>query len=187
MLAVQQGAPNVPQADFPNAGDAAVRGASSAVAARVAAAQVKNIEADTDLKGSATALNIANTRAAAIQAGISEASLPWAPMLAQATAQGADKQIAFLQTQINNISEKTRGEKLSNDQLEKMQPLLLEAQRLLNAGVSADLVRKEVYGRLWSIVPEQDTVDSILEFLRSPGDWPRKISEWGERHGYRGR
>lgn len=187
MLAVQQGAGNVPQAQFPNAGEGAVKGASAAMQARLLQAQAENTKADTELKGSATALNIANTRSAAIQAGISEASLPYAPMLAQATAVGADKHIAFLQTQINEIAERTRGHKLSNDQLERMQPILLETQRLINAGMSADLVRKNVYGRLWSIVPDEDTVDGILDILKDPGSWPRRISEWGKEHGYESR
>lgn len=165
MLAVQQGAGNAAQAHFPNAGESAVRGASTAVAARLAQAQMENVKADTELKGSATALNVANARQASIQAGITEASLPWAPMLAQATAWGADKSVALMQTQINNIAEQTVGHKLSNEQLEKIQPLLVEAQRLANQGVSLDMVRREVDSEWYKIMGSSDKYGPAAKFL----------------------
>lgn len=165
MLAVSQGAPNVPQPHFPDVGEAAVKGASSAVQAKVASAQMENIKADTALKGSAQALNIASARESSIRAGIQEASLPWAPSLAQATAQGADKSIALMQTQINQIAEQTTGVKLSNAQLEKMQPLLVEAQQLINKGMSADMVRKEMDSKWYAAMGASDKYGPLLSTI----------------------
>lgn len=165
MLAYSQGAPNVAQPNFPNTGEAAVRGASTAVAAKLAMAQMENVKADTELKGSATALNVANARSASIEAGIKEASLPWAPVLAQATAQGADKQIALMQTQINEIAERTVGHRLSNEQLTKIQPLLVKAQELANKGADLDMMRRAVENEWYNAMGASDKYGPAAKFL----------------------
>lgn len=64
MLAVSQGAPNVPQPNFPNLGEGAARGAAAGVSASIASAQIANLNsnsaknaAETDL-AAATAANV---------------------------------------------------------------------------------------------------------------------------------
>lgn len=184
MLAVMNGAPVPSAPQLPNIGEGAVRGAqagfSAVQAARLQKAQLANIEADTNLKGSSTAVNIATARESSIRAGIGEASLPWAPMLAQATAQGADKAIAVQQTQINKMTEELRGLQLDNSQKEKMMPILLQAQKLINAGLDADLVKRDAMSGLWEIAPDRATVDKVLEILMDPGSWSPRIKKWAE-------
>lgn len=165
MLAVTNGAPNVPQPHFPDVGEAAVKGASSAIQARLAKAQIQNVEADTQLKGSAQAVNVATARSASIDAGIKEASLPWAPMLAQATAQGADKNIALMQTQINKIAEDTVGVRLNNEQLQRIQPLLVEAQQLINKGMSADMVQRVMDAKWYQAMGATDKYGPVLKVI----------------------
>lgn len=184
MLAVSQGAPNVPQPQFPDIGEGALKGAAVGVQAQLAKAQAANIQADTLLKGSATALNVASARESSIRSGIAEASLPWAPHLAQSTAMGADKAIAVQNMQVEKLGQEVAALKLDNAQKERIMPLLVEAQKLINQGLDADLVKKDVWAGLYEIAPDRETVNGILEILSEPGQWPKKISEWGKKHGY---
>lgn len=184
MLAVSQGAPNVPQPQFPDIGEGALKGAAVGVQAQLAKKQAANIEADTVLKGSATALNVASARESSIRAGIAEASLPWAPSLAQATAQGADKAIAVQNKQLEKLGEEIAGLKLDNSQKERLMPLMVEAQKLINKGLDAELVKKDVWAGIYEIAPDRETVNNILDILSEPGEWPAKISAWGKKHGY---
>lgn len=188
MLAFSQGAPNVPQPNIPDMGEAAVRGgsagASAVQAARLTSAQVKNIEADTILKGSATALNVTNARESSIRAGISEASLPYAGQMAEVSALSQDRQFQIMGAQLEKLGFETGAAELSLRQQEQLMPLLVRAQQLVNQGMAADLVRKEVYGRLWSIVPDADTVDKVLGLIKDPLSIPDKIREYAKGRGY---
>lgn len=169
MLAVMNGAPVPSMPNIPNMGEAAVNGARAGhgVAQQLALvkAQKENVEADTVLKGSATALNVASARESSIRAGVQEANLPWAPMLAQATAQGADKQIALMQAQINEVAERTVGIRLNNEQLNKIQPLLVKAQELANKGVSLDLIERSVNAGWYASFGASDKYGPVLKFI----------------------
>lgn len=165
MLAVTNGAPNVPQPHFPDVGEAAVKGASSAIQARLAKAQIQNVEADTQLKGSAQAVNIATARKASIDAGIAEAQLPWAPYTAQVSALNLDKQGALLHSQIQQIANQTVGVQLTNQQLERMQPLLIEAQQLINKGMSADMVQKVMDSKWYEAMGATDKYGPVLKVI----------------------
>ncbi|AXH76061.1 MAG: hypothetical protein [Microviridae sp.] len=185
MLAVQQGAPNVPQPNFENIGEGAVKGAAVGVNAALQKAQMANVAADTQLKGSATALNVASARESAIRAGIQEASLPFAAQNAEVGALSADRSFQIMGRQLEKLGFEVGSARLSLEQQEKMNPILLEGQRLINRGMDADLVRKEVYGRLWSIVPDKSTIDKAWEIISNPQDWSKNISDWGKRHAPR--
>jgi hypothetical protein len=187
MLAVSQGAPNVPQPSFPNPGEGAVKGAAVGIQGALAKAQMENVRADTDLKGSATALNIASAREASIRSGISEASLPFAAQQAEVSALTADRQFQILGRQLEKLGFETGSARLTLEQQEKIMPHLLEAQKLINAGMSAELVKKQVKARLWDIVPSESTVNKVIDFLKDPGTIPTKISRWGKKYGYEGR
>lgn len=187
MLAVQNGAPVPDTPRVENVGESAVRGASggasAVVQARLAKAQMANIEADTNLKGTAAAVNIATARESSIRAGLGEAELPWAPMKAQATAQGADKALALQNQQLQYIGHQVEGLQIDNAQKKKINDLLVEAQTLINKGYRLDQVKKDAMAGLWSIAPDKETVDSALEILSDPASWPTRIREWAKRKG----
>lgn len=184
MLAVSQGAPNVPQPQFPDIGEGALKGAAVGVQAQLAKKQAANIEADTALKGSATALNVASARESAIRAGIQEASLPWAANLAQSTALGADRATAVQLRQIEKLGAEI--ETIINDREIKndMFPIMREAQLLINKGMDLDNVKKDARAALYELVPDHEKVEKLLDLLKDPGSWPERISNWGKKHGY---
>lgn len=187
MLAVSQGAPNVAQPTFQNVGEGAIKGFSAAAAARVASAQVKNIEADTMLKGSAQALNIASTRESAIRAGIAEESLPFAAKQAETTMLTQDRTFQIMGRQLEKLGYEVGSARLTLEQQEKMNPLLVRAQMLINQGMSLDMVKRDAKAALWEIAPDHETVNKVLDLLKEPGSLPRRIHNWGKKYGYSGR
>jgi len=169
MLSVMNPAPVPSMPNIPDFGAAATNGARAggqlAMQMQLGKAQIENVKQDTLLKGSAISVNNAQARESSIRAGIQEASLPWAPSLAQATAQGADKNIALMQTQINAIAEQTVGYRLSNAQLEKIQPLLIKAQELANKGASLDMIEREVNSGWYEAFGASDKYGPVLKFI----------------------
>lgn len=167
MLAVSQGAPNVPQPQFENIGEGAIKGASAAAAARVASGQVKNLEADTELKGTAAALNIAQARESSIRAGISEASVPYAGASARENYWILAGTARKIQNDAEQISENIKITEQNYLHLQELQPLLREYQRLQNAVMRAELPGLEAEAAFWDALPEAAWVKQLRAILPS--------------------
>jgi len=167
MLAVSQGAPNVPQPQFENVGEGALKGASAAAAARVASAQAKNLEADTNLKGTAAALNLSQVRESAIRAGISEASLPYAGASARENYWILAHTARKVGNEAEQISENIKITEQNYLHLAELQPLLREYQRLENAVRRAELPAYEAEAAFWDALPEAAWVKQLRAILPS--------------------
>lgn len=120
------------------------RGVSSAGAVALntamAKAQIANVQA--------------NTAKTAMDTKVVEAQLPWTGYTARATTENLERQGAMLQEQVRGIIRDNDIKDLDIDQRRQLQPLLLEAQRLLNQSTKAGIPAKEAEAALYSKIPE---------------------------------
>lgn len=166
MLAVSQGAPNVPQAPVPDIGDSIVKGANvgSAVSAqaKLLQSQKENVEADTVLKGSQTAANVANTRATTVQTGLVEPKLVYSSVMAEREVEKITQEIQKLGFEASKIQADTDMSVQALSQSKAMQPLVLEAQRLLNKASELGLSEKEAESKMWETLEKEGKMAPLV-------------------------
>lgn len=170
MLAFQNGAPVAPAAQAPNLGesiDAGARVYQARTANQVANAQVKNLEADTDLKGTASAVNIAQARESSIRSSIAEESVPYAAGSARENYYILASTRTRVANEVEQISENIKITEQNYRHLEQLQPLLREYQRLQNAVARAELPAKEAEAAFWEALPEAAWVKQLRAVLPS--------------------
>jgi len=187
MLSATQGAPvpgSVQAPAFEGLGSKAVGAYQQA---KVVRAQKDNLEADTDLKGTTSAKNIADARETVVRTAAMEAQLPYSAKNAEVDSLSKDRNFQIMGRQLEKLGYEVGSAKLNLQQQEKIMPLLVRSQDLINQGMAADLVRKNVYSQLWSLVPDKDVLDDIMDLLKDAPNWPSRISEWGKKHGYESR
>lgn len=118
--------------------------ASTALAATMQRQQLENMEAQTGLLRE-------QTRTAAAEATMKEHQVPWSSQNVYENAKQLEqgtKNLALqgqkLLNELDIQTEDIRNKRLTNAQLERLQPLLLEYQRLINAGEKLGLSEKQV-------------------------------------------
>jgi len=180
MLAVSHGAPTPTRPEFPNVGEAAAKAGTAAYSARstakVQAAQLGNIQADTELKEAQRAL--ASASALQAQAGaasqymnleMQKEDLPYA----YGTAREKYYTLAATRRKITNESEQISENIKITEQnylhLAELQPLLREYQRLVNAVQRAELPAKEAEAMFWDALPEAAWVQQLRKVLPKIG------------------
>lgn len=131
MLAVTQGAPNVPQPNFPNIGESAVKSGATAFSARQQAeltrAQILNLAFDTDLKNAQAAAANANAKGVeldnAIKAPVAAQSAQSAEYLLEKQAGDAAAAIHAAQTSGLDVVLKSREVEMGRLTIEQQQAL----------------------------------------------------------------
>jgi len=159
MLAFSNVSPNVPQPNFPNIGESAAHGAqagtaSSAqrVAAKVAEAQIGNLEASS--VASTAAARKANAEAAVIEGGGS------AKQAAEITELGTRSNLHI--ASVGKLTEEINSLKTTNEQLAAMLRLEREVKSATARSLEAGIPPKLLVGDLANIARE------VVEGLRSP-------------------
>lgn len=134
----------------------AVNSAASAMQMRLVSAQEENVKAQ-------TAKTAAETQAI-------QASLPY-------SARNADLQSRTLERQLGNLQLQAEGMQLSNMSQsvanEKLQPLMIEAQKLLNEMTAAGIPAKEAEAKLYQEFPALRAIEKILDRVPFPRVGPR--------------
>lgn len=169
MLAYSQGAPNVPQAEFENIGEGAMKGFSAAQQVRLVKQQYNNaVATEQDTMQSARGKKLANDilEATPEYQDAAKTVLDTGAIGRGATAaKRVELDFQERQARINNLAEQTVGHKLSNQQLEKIQPVLLKIEKLRAKGMSADLIEKEVNAEWFEALGATDKYGPALKML----------------------
>jgi hypothetical protein len=174
MLAFQSGGqgastPGGAQAPVPDFSGIGTRAVNTALAAKMNAAQLKNVEADTDLKGTAAAVNITTARNAAIQGAMAEENLPYAAATARSNYYILEGTRLKVENEAEKISEEIKITEQNYLHLKELQPLLREYQRLENAVKRAELPAKQAEAAFWNALPEAAWVQQLRKVLPSFG------------------
>lgn len=169
MLSVMKGAPAVQTPDYPNIGEGAMKGFSAVQQARMMKLQNDVARAtEQDTVQSARGKKLAND--------ILEATPEYQDAADTVTKTGAigrgatssrrvELEFKTKEAEINRIAEQTLGHSLSNDQLVKIQPILVEIERLREKGMNADLIEKQVNAEWFKMMGSSDKYGPFLKFL----------------------
>lgn len=167
MLAVSQGPGNVPQPSFPDIGEGASRGASAIANLRLLQQQ-QNVALATEqetlqkARGHKLANDIVEAQPEYQDA---QKALMNPGTAGETSAKRVQLEFAEKEARINNIAQQTVGHELSNKQLEKIQPVLLEIEKLRQKGLSADLIEKQVNAQWFDAVGASDKYGQWLKML----------------------
>ena len=117
---------------------------SSAVSAGMAATQMQNTQAQTRLTEATTAKTAAESQ-------MIQAQLPYSASNARLSSFKLENEMNLLARQVENAAKDTELKSLD---LEKMRPLVLEYQSLLNRAEQAGLTQKEIESKFFESVPQ---------------------------------
>lgn len=162
MLAYQDGASSPPGASARMESVTGGRAGDRAVSAMLAREQVKNIAADTAVKDQTAALTAQQTRNAAAVATEAEARVPFSAATAAVNYETLNRQFVRLGHEIHNIM---RDEMLKDIDIDKMKPLVVEYQRLLNQAERLGLSEKQATSDFWETVPESKFLQVLKQLL----------------------
>jgi len=171
MLAFSQGAPVPNNPGVPDIGGSMSRGA--AVGASVAAqkalleSQKKNLDADTDLKGTQSAANIANTRATLVNTGIVEPQLGYSAVNAERASEKLSMEVQKLGKEAEKLDLDIESGNQAMLYQREMQPLLVKAQQLINEAHRLGLSEKESDAMFFeNMKGSPKFIQMILEFIK---------------------
>ena len=150
-----------------------------------------------------TAATLAQARKTDAEATVLEAEVPYSAANARSRSFALTDTAVKLGQEVEKLSYDIKSAKLNVEQLEQMQPLLLQAQRLVNAGLREGLSRKELESNVAETlnIPFRYAGEAI-KYLNQLGsevgqeaadaaDWfkslPSKWREWREENGRRDR
>ncbi|AXH72178.1 MAG: DNA pilot protein [Microviridae sp.] len=137
--------------DFSGVGNRAV---NTAVSAMLAKEQLKNIQANTAATTATTAKTQAETAKTTAEGQIVQAAVPYSAQNAQVSSLTLDRSFQVLGRQLEKLGYETGSAKIGLEQQEKMQPLLMEYQRLMNEAQRLGLSEKKADSMFWENVPE---------------------------------
>lgn len=146
--------PGVAPARVENALEGIGEGVSNAGAGALAAAQLRSIKLQNDKTAAETQNVQANTAKTAAESKLVEADVPYAASTSAIKYQNLDKTSARLTQEIQNIIGDTQLKNLDADQRRQLQPLLVQAQKLLNQSTAAGIPAKEAEAKLFKSIPE---------------------------------
>lgn len=143
MLAYQQGGASAPQGAKAEVEPLTRNSAHSALAMKMQSAQLENMKEQNRL----LIEQQAKTRAEAANTQSSTAAMNYSMIESEHRSQLLAQQIKRAIIDLDITDQQLRNQRLTNDQLEKLQPLLLEFQRIINRGEQLGLSEKEVTSR----------------------------------------
>lgn len=146
--------PNVAPARVENALEGLGQGVSSASQGAAAAMQLQNMKAQTEQIKATTQATVAQSAKTAAEAKILESQVPWSADMAAMNRSKLDAELAEVQQRVRNIIADTDIKQLDAEQRSKLQPLLVEAQKLLNQANAAGMPAKEAEAKLFKTIPE---------------------------------
>lgn len=144
MLGYQSSAssPSGAVAPVQNVGESAVRGFSAYAAARQMAMQNELTRANID--------NVeAQTRKTSAEAAVTEATVPFSGENAFNSMRVLERQAHYWEDQAESIMQDVKTKRLTNEQLQKLQPLAVEYQRLMNQAAKFGLSEKEAQSKFF--------------------------------------
>lgn len=168
MLSVMGGSgastPSVQQPQVANRGagvsEAVNSGMALASQRKVADAQVRSLDAQS--LSSAAQARKTNAEAANV-----EATLPYSANNAQAQSLTLDRQFQVLGQQLESVGYDVAKKELETRQLEKMQPLLLEFQELMNKASKLGMSEKEAVSKFFDSTGEASKWMELFKVLFS--------------------
>jgi len=177
MLAVSQGAPNVPQGNFPDMGQAASRGVeafSAKTAATLAQAQGKNLEASAlantaqaKLSEAGTAKALEEARLTGITADIAKEDVPYAAGTSREKYYKLAGERLKIANEAEQISENIKITEQNYLHLAELQPLLRTYQALMNRAKELEIPAAAAEAAFWEALPEAAWVKKLRDVMPS--------------------
>jgi len=166
MLAAMNGALSSPsQVNPPNVGESFEGIGSKYVASKIASAQLRLLDEQANQASSAAALaesqinvNHEDANRKVMENDILREAVPF-------SAENARSQSELLKNDVSRGVENVRGLKLSNDQLERIQPLLVTYQELVNKIQALGIPEAQATARFFESAPGAKWVDQISKIL----------------------
>lgn len=144
-------------------GDAISEAVPRAVSSAASAAQIRLVKTQEENVRAQTAKTAAETQAI-------QATLPYSARNAELTTRTLERQLGNLQQVSEGINLDNVSKSVAN---EKLQPLVVEAQRLMNLMTAAGIPQKEAEAKLYAEFPALRMIEKILDRLPIPRIGPR--------------
>lgn len=145
MLAVQQGAPNVPQPNIPDIGESITKGAQVGLAGKMANEQMYLMRA----QGNSA---IAAGRKQDAEAQAIEATLPYSADNARVQSEQLKVQLVSAQESMKKITAEVKSIEQLYKHQEKLYPLLRDYQQYMNKAAALGIPEKAADAKFWSQV-----------------------------------
>lgn len=130
------------------------RAVQSAQQAALVKAQTTNMAFDANLKNEQAGEAAARARKTNYEADILEKEVPFSAQNAEVKSLTLDRQFQMLGRQLEKLGFETGSAKLSLEQQEQLNPLILQYQRLMNKAMEYGLSEKKADSMFWENIPE---------------------------------
>lgn len=163
MLAYTQGSASTPSGASTRVENAlgAVSGLGAAASAygsrKLNQAQIDSLKSQIDVSN-------AQARKTNAEAAVVESAVPYSGENAFNQHRILDRQAHLLEDQIDSVMQDVRGKQLSNEQLERMQPLLVEYQKFINRAQELGMSEREAQSKFFE---DSGTMSRWLQLIKT--------------------
>lgn len=164
-LAYGQGGASTPPGAKPEVRDPITPAVNSAISARLMAAQLGQLQAQTTNTETITRKEAALADQAESQAAILREEVPFSAANARNKSDLISAQLTETGQRIDNLLADTDIKEITARQMRELMPLVIEAQKLLNQANRAGLPEKEAAAKFYESVPASKWLELVRKVL----------------------